>query len=160
MKLMVGLEVHKTKGGTLMAHNQLDTASHLGHSNTTAVTIIALGLVSMIAVACGIAFSVHAEHASQAETPSQTTSASNIKTPINQEKVHTMQSEPGTSSNATSPSVTNTSTSSTTVTVNGRTETMHGDGSLDKSYISSDGHTNVHIAINHSSTSTEDGNSQ
>ncbi len=147
-----------------MAHNQLGAASRIGHLDTTALVVMALGIVAAIAIACGIAFSLHAEHASQAASPTpappQITPASNIKPSINQEKIQTMQPEPDVTPSTSSPGATNNSSSFTTVTINGHTETVSGNGSLKQSYTSADGHTNVHIAINNSSTSTEDGSSQ
>jgi hypothetical protein len=153
-----------------MAQNFQIANSHLSHSRTISLTFIAIGLVFLLAVASGLAYSwhdIHAQKSSQQTDNNYNDVSKQNPAPISsdnalhaqQEKVDTVpaddQNGAGTGS-ATAPGVHDSSTSSATVTVNGKTSTVSGSGSINKSYTSPDGHANVHISINNNSTSKRD----
>jgi len=85
----------------------------------------------------------HPEQLQKIEKPKDGESQNSARQPISESTVRTESKTSGSSNQ-------NTSNSTSTVTINGSTTTLTGDGTIDKSYTTSDGNTDVSISIDHS----------
>jgi methionine-rich copper-binding protein CopC len=140
-----------------MAHDYHLTNTHLSHTRTIRHTMFAILMVTLLAVASGVAFSMHdnkAQSASQfPDTPVNNQSALPVDDPSTSKEKAEPMTNPDDSNSTSSPGTTNNSHATTTITVNGKTTTVSGNGSVDNSYTSPDGHTNVHINVNNTQSS-------
>ena len=157
-----------------MAHKYQIANSHLSHSRNITPTLIAIGLVMLLAAGSGLAFNMHdnrqrasvaGEASGSSASQQESIDSSSTVQNTSENKVEVMSTNNSSSStqsgdgSSSSPNESNTSNSSTTVTVNGETVHVGSNGSLKKSYTSSDGLTKVRIFIDNLHSRKEENNS-